>query len=287
MGSNVAIPADLTVGRLLFRELLRNTDDLGTGALGLGDIELPYVSHGSFSSSQNDYDLGTGAVHVLNPGVGGLTISGFVAPADLRRGATRLLINGGTFGVGFLHNQASTSTNRLITPYARTLAMPRGGLGVECSMAGIYYTGSRWNVFPLTFHPDVVFGTDDAALWVPYVDEGLAVINARNVTLNNLLHANSRIRSVVGKVTVAPGGVTTFEVGDAASNSRFATGVSAAISTEFVGLRHERGSVAVDADGALQITAAGVRLGMDANPSDALGRIRVVVFGETFVAPTS
>lgn len=99
------------------------------------------------------------------------------------------------------------------------------------------------------------------------------------------LPVNSVIKSVVGRVTTAITTASTFDVGDPTTAQRFATGVSGALSTTFVGLNHRKGAVSTDAAGPTQITTAKVRVTCNTTPG--AGVVRITIFYEQFVAPTS
>lgn len=116
---------------------------------------------------------------------------------------------------------------------------------------------------------------------------------SENLTLNtggattdtsaNLLPANSVIRAVVVRVTTAISTATAFTVGDATTAGRFlATGTGLTLGSTGVGLVH------VDQTGAAgprQTAAAKVRITTTGTPSG--GAIRITVFYEQYVAPTS
>lgn len=132
--------------------------------------------------------------------------------------------------------------------------------------------------------------TSNGAQWKHGYNTELVTIAASisSDSATNLLPANAIIEAVVIRVTVAPPGTASFQVGDTTTNGRFVpAGTSTTVNTTAVGLEHWRGSVATDAAGPTQATAAVVRLRFNAAPSDATGRIRVTVFYRSFVAPTS
>jgi hypothetical protein len=139
---------------------------------------------------------------------------------------------------------------------------------------------------------------DAATKYAPLVQDGfggswvrgeateLVVIAAAATTdtVGNLLPANSVIRAVAVRVTVLIPTAATFKVGDATTDTRFATGVLVAAGTTNVGLTH------VDQTGApgpIQAAAAKVRITPNLTPGAATGRVRVTVYFDTFVAPTS
>jgi hypothetical protein len=99
------------------------------------------------------------------------------------------------------------------------------------------------------------------------------------------LPANSIILAVVGRVTTGITTATTFDVGDPTTQARFATGVAAAISTTFVGLNHQKGGVSTDAAGPVQASTAKVRVTCNTTPG--AGVVRLTIFYQSFIAPSS
>lgn len=107
---------------------------------------------------------------------------------------------------------------------------------------------------------------------------------ATTTTATFLLPANSVIRAVVGRVTVAIPTAATFTVGDATTAARFASAIAVAINTTFVGLTHV-GTAGVA--GPRQPSAAQIVITPNLTPGTNVGRLRLTVFFETFVAPTA
>lgn len=103
----------------------------------------------------------------------------------------------------------------------------------------------------------------------------------------NLLPANSIIEAVTARVTTLITTTTNWAVGDTTTSARFSSAnATLAAGTTSVGLNHYKGAVSTDAAGPTQTSAAKVRITCTgANPG--AGKIRVVVFYRTFVAPTS
>jgi len=130
-----------------------------------------------------------------------------------------------------------------------------------------------------------IIADPNGATWTSGFVTELTTIAASATTDTTIeLPANAVIRAVVGKVTVAPPGTATMTVGDPTTAARFATGISTALNTTFVGLIH------VDQTGApgpKQTTAAKVRYTPNASPSDATGRIRTTIFYDVFVPPST
>lgn len=110
--------------------------------------------------------------------------------------------------------------------------------------------------------------------------------SATTDTVGNLLPANSEIKAVVVRVTTVIPTAATFSVGDATTAGRFATGVGTAGNTTAVGIL-QVGSTGVAASTPIQSAAAKVRITPNVQPATATGQVRVTVFWETFVAPTS
>lgn len=304
------------VETLLFTTLLRNALQTGSGTFGRGDFEAPYVDHAQVSANQDNYDLGTGIVHTINP-TADINITGFVAPAPdgSIRGTLRLLIHGDTGKVTFKHNQTSDSVNRLVTPRGQDLIwLPSSGLSTASSMVGMYYSGSRWLMIPLSMieadrlarlglggEPDAtaplrIVGGEllqetaaNGAVWKRgYSTELMTIAAAASSDSSaDLLPANAIIEAVVVRVTVAIPTATNFDVGTSSSANRFDDNVGVAANTTSVGIDHWKGNVTTETAGPTQRNAAKVRITPNATPANADGRVRVTVFYRTFVAPTS
>lgn len=126
----------------------------------------------------------------------------------------------------------------------------------------------------------------NGAQWISGQSSELLVLNTGGTTTDtsaNLLPANSIIRSVVVRVTAAITTATAFSVGDATIAARFlATGTGLTIGSTGVGLAHvdQTGT-----SGPRQTAAAKVRVTTTGTPS--AGTVRITVFYEQFVAPTS
>lgn len=103
----------------------------------------------------------------------------------------------------------------------------------------------------------------------------------------DLLPANSIILAVTARVTTAITATTDWALGDATTSNRFAAAnATLAAGTTAVGLRHQQGSVASDAAGPVQTTAAKLRITCTgANPG--AGVIRVTVTYLSLTPPTS
>lgn len=110
--------------------------------------------------------------------------------------------------------------------------------------------------------------------------------SATTDTTGSLLPANSEIKAVVVRVLQAIPTAATFTVGDPTTAARFATGVSVAANTTAVGIL-QIGSTGVTASTPIQSAAAKVRITPNAAPGTSTGQLRITVFFETFVAPTS
>jgi hypothetical protein len=102
----------------------------------------------------------------------------------------------------------------------------------------------------------------------------------------DLLPAGAVIESVTVRVITAIPTAATFTVGDATTAGRFATGVATAANTTGIGILHRNPDV-VAAAGAVQTTAAKVRITPNASPAAATGQVRVQVYYSKWVAPTT
>lgn len=129
--------------------------------------------------------------------------------------------------------------------------------------------------------------TANGAQWVRgFVSEALTLSTGGATTDTSMdLPANSVIEAVVGRVTTAITTASTFDVGDPTTAQRFATGVSGALNTTFVGLNHLKGGVSTDATGPTQGSTAKVRVTCNTTPG--AGVVRITIFYSQFVAPTS
>lgn len=103
---------------------------------------------------------------------------------------------------------------------------------------------------------------------------------------NNLLPANSLILSVVARVTTTITTATNWSLGDATTSARFAAAnTNLTAGTTSVGMQQMQGSVAADAAGPVQTTAAKLRITTSGTPG--AGAIRVTVYYISFTPPTS
>jgi hypothetical protein len=151
-----------------------------------------------------------------------------------------------------------------------------------------------------TLQPSMIFGQDQSitivgnvnentangAQWISGQSSELLTLSTGGTTTDtsgNLLPANSVIRSVVVRVTAAITVASAFSVGDATIAARFlATGTGLTIGSTGVGLAHvdQTGT-----SGPRQTAAAKVRVTTTGTPS--AGQLRITVFYEQYVAPTS
>jgi hypothetical protein len=122
-------------------------------------------------------------------------------------------------------------------------------------------------------------GANGDSLQIGSVTELTTIAAAAYTDTTIQIPAGAKVLSVVGRVTVQPGGTATMDVGVAGATTRFATGVSTVAGTTFLG----------DADTALTAYAAAVSVRLTPNgvPSDAAGRVRVKVYYFKPTAPTS
>lgn len=100
----------------------------------------------------------------------------------------------------------------------------------------------------------------------------------------NLLPAGAYITGVTVRVTTLIPTAATFTVGDATTAARFATGVAVAANTTATGMTHLDQTGAA---GPLQATAAKIRITPNATPAAATGVVRLTVYYEKWVPPTS
>lgn len=115
----------------------------------------------------------------------------------------------------------------------------------------------------------------------------LSLIGLTTDSSSNLLPVNSRIKFVNWYITqaITGGAVVTMQIGDGTVATRFASTTTLTLGGNGVGQSHMQGSVVADASGPVQTTAAAVRITMNAIPT--AGKVRLVVFYEQGVAPTS
>jgi len=105
-------------------------------------------------------------------------------------------------------------------------------------------------------------------------------------TTNNLLPAGAIIEAVTTRVTTAITTCVNFSVGDATTAARFsASTTGTTLGATRVGLQHMQGSVATDAAGPVQVSAAKIRVTCDLTAG--AGAIRIQVWYRQFTAPTS
>lgn len=133
---------------------------------------------------------------------------------------------------------------------------------------------------------DVYLQTANDAQWARRMLSEEITLSTSGTTTDssaNLLPANSIIRAVVARVTVAITGATDWKLGDPTTSGRFtAANSTLALGTTDVGLVH------IDQTGAAgprQTSAAKVRITNTGTPTG--GKVRVTVFFDQFVAPTS
>lgn len=129
--------------------------------------------------------------------------------------------------------------------------------------------------------------TSNGAKWIRgFVSELLTLSTGGATTDTSIdLPANSVIESVVGRVTTAVTTASTFDCGDPTTAQRFATGISGALNTTFVGLNHQKGGVSTDATGPTQVSTAKIRITCNTTPG--AGVLRLSCFYRQFIAPSS
>jgi len=126
--------------------------------------------------------------------------------------------------------------------------------------------------------------------WTMGVSEEEITLSTSGLTTDsvaNLLPANSLIEAVTARVTTTITVTTNWAVGDSTTSARFSSAnATLTAGTTSVGLNHQKGGVSTDATGPTQTSAAKVRITCTGSNPGA-GKIRIVVFWRTFVAPTS
>lgn len=125
--------------------------------------------------------------------------------------------------------------------------------------------------------------------WVRASASELITLSTSGTTTDssaNLLPAGALIKAVVCRVTTAITTATDWAVGDATTSARFCSANSTrAAGTQAVCLNHQKGSVATDAAGPTQASAAKLRITTTGTPG--AGVVRCTVDYEQFTAPTS
>lgn len=165
--------------------------------------------------------------------------------------------------------------------YRETLGL--GGGALTGPLTGTTFTGTTFTVGTTV----VVTTTNGSSLTKGYASEILSISTAATTdTTANLLPANSEIKAVTVRVLQAIPTAATFTVGDPTTAARFATGVAVAATTTAVGILHV-GSTGVTASTPIQSAAAKVRITPNLAPGTSTGQLRITVFYDTYVAPTS
>jgi hypothetical protein len=116
----------------------------------------------------------------------------------------------------------------------------------------------------------------------------LSLVSATTDSVANLLPADSIIKTVSVYVTetISGGGVTSFSVGDATTANRFINNLALASGSAEAGIRQWSTVLNAALNGPRQNAANPVRITTNGGiPTQ--GKVRVVVFYETFVPPTS
>jgi hypothetical protein len=110
-----------------------------------------------------------------------------------------------------------------------------------------------------------------------YVTELVTIADAATTSSTVKIPAGARVKGVSCRVTVKPTGTTSFGIGVSGAATRFGSSVSSDADTTNVGYGDE---TAYSSATALLITP-------NTTPSDAAGRIRVVIEYELMTAPTA
>lgn len=114
----------------------------------------------------------------------------------------------------------------------------------------------------------------------------LSTVGATTDSSADLLPANALLDAVGCRVTTTITTATNWSVGDATTAARFSSAnATLTAGTTSVGMNHMQASVATDAAGPVQTSAAKLRITTTGTPG--AGAIRCTTFYRTFVAPTS
>lgn len=126
--------------------------------------------------------------------------------------------------------------------------------------------------------------------WISGYTSELITLSTSGLTtdsVGNLLPANSVIQAVVAEVVTTITTATNWAVGDGTTAARFVSADSTLTAGEKqIGINHLKGGVSTDAAGPTQVAAAKVRITCTGSNPGA-GQVRVTVFYQSFVAPTS
>lgn len=162
------------------------------------------------------------------------------------------------------------------------------GYGPPLSLSGGTVNGPITSTGSITSNTSLIVTGANGETWTcGSATEILSVsTSATTDTTASLLPANSSISSVVCRVLQAIPTAATFSVGDATTAARFSSGVAVAAGTTAVGIT-QVGSTGVAASTPIQTAAAKVRITPNVQPGTSTGQLRITVFFETFVAPTS
>lgn len=110
-----------------------------------------------------------------------------------------------------------------------------------------------------------------------YVDELVTIAASATTSSTVQIPAGARVRGVSCRVTVQPTGTTSFGIGVSGDATRFGSSVSSAADTTNVGYGDET----------KYASATSILITPNTTPSDAAGRIRVVVEYDLMTAPTA
>ena len=163
-----------------------------------------------------------------------------------------------------------------------------GGTTIDYPLNIIRASGGKI-ILGTTSRPVSIAQTANGADWIHGSISELLTLSTAGTTTDttaNLLPANSIIEAVVARVTTTITTATSWQLGDPTTAGRFTNANSTMTAgTTDIGLKHQQGSVATDAAGPVQTTAAKVRVTTVGTPG--AGAIRITVFYRQFVAPTS
>ncbi len=288
-----------------FRFAQSDAADPGTGAFW-GVLERPWTQKED-GADVGDIPIGVllegsaNAVDLLGGGLANTTVG--VLLRDQSGGDGRVpngcSIDGvkfETYGTAIKITSSSASAN-LIGPYISPRCRFEAGTKV-LEITGITHTPDT---------PPILAGmpTTSAGIWItnpnnlpissfdygqPFLrTEEEITLNTGGVTTDstlNLLPANSIIEAVAWRVTTSISVAANWSLGDATTATRFVNAsTSLTAGNTGVGQLQMQGSVATDAAGPVQTTAAKLRVTTNANPG--AGKIRITVYSRQFAPATS
>lgn len=253
---------------------------IGTSADAISpetDLVVSTVADRQVGIEAKNTSTGASAIATLQAfaSVGNAVVQAYGGSHITKANVVEIGSNSATAGTRFISDVSEMSfwtnnTKRVVINYADGNV----GLGVAAPAEKLEVLGNEklW--------------TANAAAWIQGSASELLTLNTAGTTTDtsaNLLPANSVIRSVVVRVTTSITVASAFSVGDATIAARFlATGTGLTSGSTGVGLAHvdQTGT-----SGPRQTSAAKVRVTTTGTPS--AGQVRITVFYDQFIAPTS